>query len=220
LATILPVVLFYGSFPSWPGDWAWGPRYLVFAVPALLLPAVGFLGAARRLGRWLAVGLLITGICVQLLGNAFYWDHYLRIALDVRTMWLGYPNRSASLSADKGGYCEGCFEDVYPTVWLAPFQPILGHFWLLRHVPFGHPWQQASQDAPWRRHTRLKLDARASYERVRMDHWLYDMQGHAVAGWMLFLLLSGASAGAFVRFIRATRESANDPPEGTGREGS
>ena len=33
-----PVVLLYSFYLFWSGDWAWGPRYLVFALPALLLP--------------------------------------------------------------------------------------------------------------------------------------------------------------------------------------
>jgi hypothetical protein len=83
---------------------------------------------------------------------------------------------------------------------------MLGHLWLLRHVPFGHTWQQASQDAPWRRHTRLDVDARASYDRVRMDHWLYDTREHQVAGWLFFVLLAGAGAASLVVFIRRTRD--------------
>jgi len=206
LATILPLVLFYGRFPSWPGDWAWGPRYLVFAVPVLLLPVIGFLPGLRWPGRSFAAGVLMLGMCVQILGNAFYWDHYLRVALDVRGKWLGQPDRSASLTRDKGGYCEGCFEDVYPTVWLAPFQPILGHWWLLRHVPFGDSWQQASRDAPWRRHTRLDLGGQATYQRVRVDHWLYDTNEHRFAGWLVLFLLTGTGAAALVVFVRRTRD--------------
>jgi hypothetical protein len=207
LATIVPVMLFYARFPAWPGDWAWGPRYVVFAVPVLLLPAISFLSSMRWPGRSLASGLLVAGLCVQILGNAFYWDHFLRIALDVRTKWLGQPNRSASLTVDKGGFCEGCFEDVYPTVWLGPFQPMLGHFWLLRHVPFEDNWQKAAQDAPWRRHTRLDIDAKGTYERARVDHWLYDTHQHRVAGWIVLILLAGGAAGAGVMFVRRTREA-------------
>jgi hypothetical protein len=206
LATVAPVVLLYCCYPAWPGDWAWGPRYAVFAVPVLLLPAISFFSAARRPGRWLAVGLLVVGLCVQLLGNAFYWDHFIRIGLDARTKWLGQPNRSASVTADKGGYCEGCFEDTYPTVWLGPFQPILGHLWLIRHVPFGHDWKRASQDAPWRRHTRLNVDAKATYERARMDHWLYETSKYRIPGWIVLLLLLGAGTGAGILFVRRTRE--------------
>lgn len=207
LATILPVMSVYLRFPAWPGDWSWGPRYVVFAVPVLLLPAISFLSVARWPGRSLAAGLLVVGLCVQILGSAFYWDHFLRIALDVRTQWLGRANRSASLTADKGGFCEGCFEDVYPTVWLAPLQPILGHFWLLRHVPFDDSWQQAAEDAPWRRHTRLALDLKNNYDRARVDHWFYDTRQHRVAGWLVLILLSGGAAGAGFMFVRRTRDS-------------
>ena len=211
LATIAPVILFYCRFPSWPGDWAWGPRYAVFAVPVLLLPAIGFLSAARWPGRGLAAAVLAVGLCVQLLGNAFYWDHFIRIGLDVRTRWLGFPNRTASLTADKGGFCEGCFEDTYPTVWLGPFQPILGHLWLMRHVPFGHDWKRASEDPPWRRHTRLVIDAKATYDRARVDLWLYDTDKYRIEGWIVLLLLLGAGTGAGILFVRRTREEPAPP---------
>jgi hypothetical protein len=206
IATIVPVVLFYGRFPSWSGDWAWGPRYLVFAVPVLLLPCIAFLSGMRWPGRSLAVAVLVLGLGVQILGNAFYWDHFLRIVLDVRTKWLGQVNRTGALTVDKGGYCEGCFEDVYPMVWLPPFAPILGHAWLLRHVPFHHDWQRAKLDAPWRRHTRLDIDGKEKWERVRVDHWLYDAERHRVAGWLVLMFLLGTGAGAGVLFVRRTRD--------------
>jgi len=206
LLTVFPVLLFYARFPSWPGDWAWGPRYAVFAVPVLLLPAVSFLSSMRWPRRSLAVGVLAIGIFVQVLGNAFYWDHYLRIALDVRTKWLGQPNRTASLTTDKGGFCEGCFEDVYPTVWLGPFQPILGHLWLLRHVPSGDNWQKASQDAPWRRHTRLVIDGRGTYDRARLDHWLCETTNRRKFAWVVVFGLLGASAAAGVLAVKRARQ--------------
>ena len=37
--TALPVVLLYSRLLFWAGDYAWGPRYLVFLAPLLLLPA-------------------------------------------------------------------------------------------------------------------------------------------------------------------------------------
>jgi len=206
LATIVPMMLFYARFPFWPGDWAWGPRYMVFAVPVLLLPSISFLSTARWPGRSFAAGVLVVGFCVQILGNAFYWDSYLRLALEVRTKWLGQPNRSGSLTSDKGGFCEGCFEDVYPTVWLAPFQPILGHLWLIRHVPFHHDWKRASLDAPWRRHTQLDVNPQNAYDRMRIDHWLYETHQHRTAGWIVLMLLVGAGCGAGVMFVRRTRD--------------
>ena len=214
LATIGPVFFLYCRLPSWPGDYAWGPRYLAFAVPVLLLPAIGFLSSARRPGRSLAAAVLVLGLFVQLVGNAFYWDHFIRIGLDVRTKWLGTPNRSASLTVDQGGFCEGCFEDTYPTVWLSPFQPIFGNLWLLRHVPFGDDWAKASQDAPWRRHTRLAFDGKATYDRVRIDHWLFETKQFRTEGWMVLVLLLGVGAGAGVLFIRRTRDPIDSAPSG------
>jgi hypothetical protein len=202
-------MLFYARFPAWPGDWAWGPRYAVFAMPVLLLPAVGFLSDMRWPARSVAVFIFVVGICIQLLGNAFYWDHYLRIALDVRGKWLGQPNRTASLTSDKGGFCEGCFEDVYPTVWLGPLQPILGHWWLLRHVPFHDDWRKAEKDAPWRRHTRLDIDIRATYERVRLDHWIYDTHQHRSAGWIVLVFLGGGAAAGLIGFYRRSRDTSS-----------
>lgn len=207
LVTILPVVLFYACFPSWSGDWAWGPRYLVFAIPVLLLPSISFLSNMRWPGRSLAAAVLVVGLGVQVLGNAFYWDHYLRIVLDVRSKWLGQVNRTGALTVDKGGYCEGCFEDVYPMVWLPPFQPILGHLWLIRHVPFHDDWKQARLDAPWRRHTRLDFDAQGTWDRVRMDHWLYDTRQYRSVGWLVLILLAGTGTAAGVLFVRRTRAS-------------
>jgi hypothetical protein len=73
-------------------------------------------------------------------------------------------------------------------------------------VPFGHDWKRASQDAPWRRHTRLAIDARETYERARIDHWLYETDKYRSEGWIVLLLLLGAGGGAGVLFIRRTRE--------------
>src|SRR5262249_52332265 len=38
VATVGPVLLLNAGLLYWSGDYAWGPRYLVFAVPALLVP--------------------------------------------------------------------------------------------------------------------------------------------------------------------------------------
>lgn len=205
LSTALPVLYFYAKFPSWPGDWAWGPRYAVFMVPALLLPSIAFLANVRWPGRTVALALVLFGFGVQLLGNAFYWDHFIRIAADVRTQWLGSPNRLGALTADKGGFCEGCFEDTYPTVWLPPLQPILGHYWMLQHVPFRHDVKRAMEDAPWKRHTQLPLNLQTVYKRARIDHFLCDLSNRPkTGGFLLFFFLSMGTI-TMVAFIRQTR---------------
>ena len=210
--TILPVLYFYARFPSWPGDWAWGPRYAVFMVPTLLLPLVSFLADARFGKRALAIALVGAGLLVQLLGNAFYWDHFIRIAAEVRTQWLGAPNRRGAITADKGGFCEGCFEDTYPSVWLPPLQPIVGHAWLFRHVAFKHDAMKAMEDAPWRRHTKLPLELTNVYARVRVDHFAYAMPLHTKTAATLNLVLTGLGGLFIARFIRHSRDENNPPP--------
>jgi hypothetical protein len=72
-------------------------------------------------------------------------------------------------------------------------------------VPFEDNAQKAAQDAPWRRHTRLNIDVKATYERVRIDHWLYDTHEHRAAGWIVLVLLIGGATVSGVIFIRRTR---------------
>jgi 4-amino-4-deoxy-L-arabinose transferase-like glycosyltransferase len=54
-----PIVCLYSKFAFWSGDWCWGPRYLLFLVPAFLVPA-GFLlddylHVASEESPWLSV---------------------------------------------------------------------------------------------------------------------------------------------------------------------
>jgi hypothetical protein len=204
LATSVPLVLLYGSYAFWMGGWNWGPRYLVFALPVFLLP-IGFLferlreaGRKRLLLGWFAAAL-ITGGAVQVAGNAFYWDHYIRIAEDARLRWLGTPDRRGSTPPDQGGGCHACFEDMYVVNWLPPFSPVSGHFWLLRHVPFDHDWKIAEKDAPWRRYTSLTLDIRSTYPRARIDWWALDYTEHrtarALLATVMLLVALGGAAG-------------------------
>jgi hypothetical protein len=72
-------------------------------------------------------------------------------------------------------------------------------------VPFHDDWKQARLDAPWRRHTRLDFDAQGTWDRVRMDHWLYDTRQYRSLGWMVLILLAGTGTVAGVVFVRRTR---------------
>lgn len=177
-AILLPPLLIYGRFLAWSGDYCWGPRYLVYALAPLMLAAALWLddiaeGRMRALGKWAVTFVCAAGVFVQLLGAAFYWDLYIRVAMHAREQWLGRPNRAgAAIERRAQGRCHACFEDMHGHQWLPPFSPIEGHFWLLRHVPFDHPWERAERDAPWKRYTNLELGSVASvYEAVRVDWW-------------------------------------------------
>jgi hypothetical protein len=71
----------------WHGDWAWGPRYLLVALPFILLPMSSLLEpggwlshsvAWRLRGRHLLVLLLAIGIGVNFLGLAVGFTPYLQ----------------------------------------------------------------------------------------------------------------------------------------------
>jgi uncharacterized membrane protein YraQ (UPF0718 family) len=201
--TAVPPILLSARSTFWAGDWAWGPRYLVFALPALVFPVClvleRLLERRRRAAFYGAAGLaLALGVSVQALGLHFYWDHFIRIAQEARLTWLGNPDRAGASMPDRGGTCDGCFEDMYTIQWLPPFQPIRGHLWLLRHVPFKHDWERAERDAPWHPSTSLKLPIAGSYSRARIDFWWNDYKEHKRAalrifGSLTFLLIAGAA---------------------------
>jgi hypothetical protein len=99
LALVLPTFLVYCTYRSWSGDYAWGPRFFVWMVPVLLVPMAWFIDRFGQLGRWkrgVVAAIVGAGICVQLLGCALYWDHFIRLAISAKNQWLGNPNRSGS----------------------------------------------------------------------------------------------------------------------------
>jgi hypothetical protein len=172
----LPPLLFYACMLSWSGDWCWGPRYLTYLVPLLLVPAVisGWPSYVRsRAAAGAAAVLVVAGLGVQVLGCAFYWDHWVKIALHTRVKWLGNPDRTgATTPINSHGLCDECFEDMGGTHWMPPFSPIAGHAWLLAHR--GERWAVAEKSAPWRRRTRLTMPHIETYYRqVRLDWWAF-----------------------------------------------
>ncbi len=173
LTMVVPVFAIYCTYRSWSGDYAWGPRFFVWATPVVLVPIAWALDAATtRLRRALVVGVVALGIVVQLLGNALYWDHFIRIAIDAKNQWLGQPNRSGSYIAARGrGHCDSCFEDTYPVLWTPAFQPIRGHWWLVKSIARHDTPATAQRDAPWRSYTTLQVNLGATYPRARLDWW-------------------------------------------------
>jgi hypothetical protein len=219
LLTAGPVVLAYARFLFWAGDWAWGPRYLVFLVPLLMLPVPlvidEVVAMARGWGRRLAVAtlaaLLLAGVTVQVLGAAIVWDRFIRISQQANATWLGRPNRAGASVPEHDGRCGACLEDMYGTQWLPPYQAISGHAWLIPHVVRGHDWQTAEKDAPWHRYTKLNLDISTSYPMANIDWWLLDIRVVAPGlAWALLLVLLLGTAAAGWGFVRLLPASAPD----------
>jgi hypothetical protein len=215
--TLVPVFLVYSTYRSWSGDYAWGPRFFVFAVPVLLAPlALYWEARLARARRWLAVSVLGTfvaaGVIVQLLGSGLYWDHFIRVSMEARSQWLGKPDRSGSYIDARGrGHCDSCFEDMHAVQWLPPFSQIKGHAWLLSSLARGHDWKAAEARAPWHRYTALKLNIRQSHDRARLDWWamlwIRDFPRYRVAGVLLLVLFLAGTAGGAWWWIRGQRRA-------------
>ncbi|HEY1554441.1 MAG TPA: hypothetical protein VGF94_06370 [Kofleriaceae bacterium] len=206
----LPVLVVCCTYRSWSGDYAWGPRFFVYLVPALLVPLAWFVDEMSRAKKAVLGSIVTAGFCVQLLGNALYWDHFIRIAIDAKNQWLGNPNRSGAYVAEAGrGHCDSCFEDTYEIMWTPAFQPIRGHWWLVDSLAHGDDWKHAEDDAPWRRYTTLTVDLSQSYPRTRIDWWgllwMKDATGTWPLGMALLLLFAGGAAGAGVVWLRLHR---------------
>jgi len=221
--TILPGLYVHAQMISWAGDYAWGPRYMTFALGVLLLPA-GFvvqacLSHVHRLKRWLGTavlcGVLLAGAFVTYLGNAIYWDHFIRIESEAARFWLGTPNTKGDGSS-MGFACPVCFETISQLQWLPPFHHIVGNYWLLTHVPYKHDWVRAEKDAPWRRYTNLQVNIQDSYGRARIDWWFVEYRA-TFPGlcWFLVILLPLASAVMLGLFLLAVwRAGRGDQPAG------
>lgn len=73
LGVVVIPLFFYGRWYDWPGGQAWGPRFLVPVMPAIVmlcLPAIDWLlqPEASRLRKWFLVGWLCLSVLAQLPG--------------------------------------------------------------------------------------------------------------------------------------------------------
>jgi hypothetical protein len=231
---VLPTFVVYCTYRSWSGDYAWGPRYFVWTVPVLLVGLAWFIDGAgqapgrlqsRQLGRYkraFVAAVVAAGIVVQLLGSALYWDHFIRIAIETKNQWLGRPNRSGAYIPERGrGHCDSCFEDTYQILWTPAFQPIKGHWWLVKSIARGDAdGLEAQVDAPWRRYTTLDVNLATTYPRARIDWWgllwLKDASHTWLAGFALLLGFAAVLTFGIWRWIRLHRSGISGPDAESG----
>lgn len=111
------------SVPSWAGEWGYGPRYLVFALPVLAMPAVVLLErtAERRGLRWYVVlgvaGLLSVGgmyLNWQVNRLEFFTGNTLRNPLRD----LGPPSPEMGWHDDFAPYPGRAYFDGRPWGWI------------------------------------------------------------------------------------------------------
>jgi hypothetical protein len=223
LLTAGPVICLYSKFVFWSGDWCWGPRYILFVVAPMLVPAAFLVDEYLRNRRWLALSfcgaILVVGIGVQVVGASQYWDSFIRVSKSIQNRWLGSPNRSGALTPDHGGLCDPCFEDFYVRNYTPAVQPIEAQWWILKHRIFSDPWAVADQDLPLHRYTSLEIpEVRSWYENPPWDWWKFAFVGpyRAAGNLMLALLLAGIAVGLTL-WGRSLHAAATGPSSGTDR---
>lgn len=177
LATCAPVVLLYSKYSNWGGDWSWGPRYIIFLVPVLMIPLALWVESLwsrrRRVALGAVMGVAAIGVFIQLVGAGVYWDHFIRLSQAATRQWLGNPNRSGGYTPVRGDHCDPCFEDLHGHTYLPSFQPIEGHYWLLKNAIKKTSWEEGVKSAPWRRYTSLPLDATRRWSPWPPIDWWY-----------------------------------------------
>ena len=118
------------------GDWGWGPRLVLPAVPVLCLFALEPLVHWRGIRRAALALVPAAGFVINLLGIVIDHSHYL---------WVVSQITQRGLQMHRAG---GLMRDDLAIVHFVPeFSPPIGHFWLL-DVYFGKwhddhwtPWQ-------------------------------------------------------------------------------
>jgi hypothetical protein len=151
-----------GKFRHWHADYCWGPRHLVSLTPAMLLLSVPYLKSKVSddgIPRWLWI-LAGAGLVIQVLGAAFYWDHFIRMLIAVK---------------DQTG-ASGWFREMLSQAHYIPqFSPIRGHLWLLEHFLRGN--SDLNSDAPWHLLVPQHADLSAQWDALRIDWWALDLAG-------------------------------------------
>ncbi|MDE2816350.1 MAG: hypothetical protein OXK81_06565 [Chloroflexota bacterium] len=137
----IPVLylLLYSSVGTWYGGGSWGPRYLVPAVPLLLIMAAPILEKAlfdngiRELRAAVALGA--AGIGMQIIAIANHFDLYFGL---LRSQVLPQIPESGAFLAGRVGQAYYTHPTTLPLdkenvlyLFAAPFSPIFAHIWML-----------------------------------------------------------------------------------------
>jgi hypothetical protein len=202
ILTASPVVFLYGKYVYWNGDWCWGPRYLLFLVPPLLVLASLHLEEILRANRRLMLlgwgVVFVMGVWVQVAGASQYWDNYIRVSKTVQAEWLGIPNRKGAEVPENRGQCDPCFEDLYARTYTPAFEPVEAHSWYLWHHWMTDSWQVAQLDVPFRRYTSLNFAiVQQWYEHPPWDWWKLSFVGpyRRLGNALLCIFIVGLAGG-------------------------
>jgi hypothetical protein len=182
---LVPVALvaFYAKWVAWHGDGFWGPRYLLPALPFLLLPIGPLLEAGRTGARTWKRALLvfaIAGLLVQAGGVAVSYAAYFREV-------GAYPYT-------RSFYDPRFMEDVH---FNPAFSPVVGHWKMLIRIAGGKEgWDKISLAGPSAEARVPVGEEQADAFRRGLDIWFIHFHKAGIPSivyiWAPFILASGA----------------------------
>jgi hypothetical protein len=92
-------LLALAKMPSWAGEFAYGPRYLLFLLPILALPFLVFVdGLVDRARTWRARAWALLAL------SALGYSAYLQVQVNRLPFFTYYHARVAAMSPDSSGY--------------------------------------------------------------------------------------------------------------------
>ncbi len=132
LSIFAVTLLIHAKWWAWHGDWSWGPRFLLGAVPFLAIScgyAIDSFFSRTWRRRWqrqaagLAGAVLIAGsVGVQLLGLAVPYPNHIQIVLHSRVL--------PRLAYDRDDW--PIRNDTVHGHFIPDFSPLAGHWWMIR----------------------------------------------------------------------------------------
>ena len=142
--TACAVLLLYGRWWAWHGDWCWGPRFLMPVIPLAMLPALSIIEHFKTTGmlRKTAFTLLAAGsFLIQIPGTVINSNNYLYLA--TRTV----PTHAFFISGQSG-----LRDGQLAAHFIPEFSPIAGQIWLLRVAVSGQgpDNEYLAGTPPWR----------------------------------------------------------------------
>lgn len=158
LAAVTVLLVQSATFQHWAGDGSWGPRYLVPAVPLLMVLVAFALTGASAARRRIAWALAAAGVLVQLGGVGVYYGVQMRVAGD-------YPY-ARPLEDPRS---------LESSHWNPRFSPIAGHWQLLARdlrEHFAGDWPRVQADGGDARLGVSEQDQRALWRGIDL-WWLY-----------------------------------------------
>lgn len=99
LTIFVPFFFFLASLPSWAGEWAYGPRYLLFLLPVLSLPALVLAEQAldRRTEWRMRLGLVLAAA-------GLLYSAYLQVQVNRLPFFTYYHVRTTGNSSELVSY--------------------------------------------------------------------------------------------------------------------